>query len=119
VRGLKPTDQFSHIDLEGQTVHIDKAYNNGEAIRYPGDKSSSPGNFCNCRCTQKFIARRDSNGNIMRYGVSVPNAAGGGTAVSNVFEPGSPQTSVLMQIIAATILGAEVANLFSSVMDDY
>jgi hypothetical protein len=117
VRGSKPMDAFSHVELDGQTAHIDKPYNNGEEIRYPGDKSASAGNFCNCRCCQRFIARRDDNGRIMRYGgVQTGYAAGGGEAVPNVFQPGEPQTSVLMQIIAATILGSSIADLFSSAM---
>jgi len=70
VRGRKITDKFSHLYLEGQTVHMDQPYNNGEEIKYPGDKSSSAGNFCNCRCCQRFIARRDSDGRIMMYGAT-------------------------------------------------
>ncbi len=118
VRGTKPADQFSHVALDGDVVHMEKAYNNGEDIRYPGDKMASPGNFCNCRCVQRFIARRDNNGRIMRYGpVQQGNTAGGGTGTSsNVFTPGNPQTSILMQIIAGTILGQSLVWLFNSAM---
>lgn len=102
VRGLKPKDRFSHIALNGDVVDMEKGFNNGEVIRYPGDKKASAGNIIQCRCTMGFIAKRDANGRIMRYS----NEVSGGVATSSEMSNG------LLQVIAATIFG----NLTSSII---
>lgn len=104
VRGLKPSAEFSHIELNGTIVDMDKPYNNGEFIRYPGDKRASPGNICNCRCTQSFIPKRDSSGRIMRYdSTPLPENAAPPTA--------REMGSGLLQYIVATILGQSIGSL--------
>lgn len=104
VRGLKPSDRFSHIALNGDVVDMSKPFNNGESIRYPGDKKASAGNVICCRCTMGYIAKRDENGRIMRYD-------------SNTTEQPRTQSNsmskVLLQVIAGTILG-NVVNSFAS-----
>lgn len=98
----RPRDQFDHLVLNGTVVDMEVAYNNGENIRYPGDKKASAGNFCNCRCTQGFIPKRDSNGRIMRYDKQ-PLQAG-----ERPIQAGNEMSSVLLQTIVATILGNAV-----------
>ncbi len=122
VRGNKQSDEFSHVELDGQVVHIEDAYNNGESIRYPGDKSSSPSNFCNCRCCQRFIARRDAEGRIMRYPeptLSSPSSSGNKPKPINAgepiehFTPGDPASGALLSLIAGTLFGDALAGLFN------
>jgi hypothetical protein len=67
VRGMKPKDQFNHVILNGTIVDMEKPFNNGQSIMFPGDKRASAGNFCNCRCVLSYIAKRDERGRIMRY----------------------------------------------------
>lgn len=106
VRGNKPKDQFSHVVLGGDMVDMEKTFNNGERLRYPGDKSASAGNFCNCRCTMAFIAKRDSNGRIMRYP----------TPVSNNPKPSNVLAEGLTQFILGAILGEEINNTLDGIL---
>jgi SPP1 gp7 family putative phage head morphogenesis protein len=47
-----------HAEANGQVVDMDEPFIvNGEELMYPGDKSGSPENIVNCRCTVAF--RRD------------------------------------------------------------
>jgi hypothetical protein len=101
VRGTKPTDRFSHLALSGDTVEMVKSFNNGEAIRYPGDKNASPGNFCNCRCTMQYIAKRDSSGSIMLY----PN-------VPKKPAPGKEMSNLLISLIGGVLFGDSISDLF-------
>jgi hypothetical protein len=111
VRGSKPKDRFSHLELNGTVLDMEIPYNNGENIRYPGDKKASPGNICNCRCYQNFIAKRDRNGRIMRYdGQPLPQDARPVSA--NVMGAG------LLQTIMATILGRSVGLLVDGVLNE-
>lgn len=98
----RPRDQFDHLVLNGTVVDMEQSYNNGESIRYPGDKKASAGNIVNCRCTQGFIPKRDSNGRIMRYD-STPLRPG-----ERPIQPGNEMSTVLLQTIVATILGNAV-----------
>jgi hypothetical protein len=107
VRGSKPKDRFSHIALNGDVVDMEKGFNNGEVIRYPGDKKASAGNIIQCRCTMGFIPKRDSNGRIMRYD-SQPLQSG-----EMPIKPNNEMSGVLLQIIAGTILGQAVGSLVS------
>ena len=73
VRGMKPGARFSHVALNGDVVDLDKPFNNGENIFYPGDKGgngrpkTSAGNICNCRCTMIYLPKRNRDGSIMMY----------------------------------------------------
>ena len=52
VATLDDRTRDAHRELDGQTVDIDKPFQNeiGE-IMYPGDETADPENFWNCRCT--------------------------------------------------------------------
>jgi hypothetical protein len=109
VRGMKPTDQFSHVELNGELIDMEKPFNNGEKMMYPGDKSGSAGNFCNCRCCMSYVAKRDSNGRIMRYPEMVPDKPGMSVG------PDGKLSDLLFQIIMSQIFG----NLVQDLIDTY
>lgn len=48
------TRPYPHTVLDGQVTGLFGAYNNGEAIKFPGDPDASKANTANCRCTQFF-----------------------------------------------------------------
>lgn len=58
---------FSHIALHGTVLPLNKPFNNGEEIRFPGDPLSSAENVINCRCTLNLLPNLDPLGRpIMR-----------------------------------------------------
>lgn len=61
---IKP---FDHLDMNNQKQELEKPFFiGGENIMFPGDAKASPGNTINCRCTIAFVAKRDSNGDLIR-----------------------------------------------------
>jgi hypothetical protein len=113
VRGTKPTDAFSHVMLNGELIDMEKSFNNGESIKFPGDKKgTSAGNFCNCRCCMSYVAKRDSNGRIMRYPDMVPDKPGMSVGVDGKF------SDLLFQIIMGQIFGGLVQDLIDNYAND-
>lgn len=104
VRGNKPSDRFNHVILDGELVDMEQPFNNGQAIMFPGDKRSSAGNFCNCRCCMSYVAKRDENGRIMRYPEMVPDKPGMSVGADGKIN------DLLFQIIIAQIFGQLLAN---------
>ena len=110
VRGMMPTDAFSHVSLNGELIDMEKPFNNGERIMFPGDKKgTSAGNFCNCRCCMSYVAKRDANGRIMRYPEIVPDKPGMSVG------PDGKLSDLLFQIIMSQIFG----NLVQDLIDNY
>jgi hypothetical protein len=57
------------IDFNGKytvPVYKGKAQVGIELMRGPGDPEASAGNVCNCRCTEAYLAKRDSNNRLIR-----------------------------------------------------
>ena len=48
VRGLKPTDQADHVELDGEIIRLGDTYSNG--LKYPGDTDGPIEEWINCRC---------------------------------------------------------------------
>lgn len=116
VRGTKKTDQFSHVVLNDTLIDMDKAFNNGENIKFPGDKTgTSAGNFCNCRCCMTYVAKRDANGRIMRY----PDPSNQ-TSPQSGNKPGmsvgadGKLSDLMFQIIIGQILGNLIGQIFDN-----
>ena len=62
-----PNSQFNHLAMNGTRVGQNEQFNvNGDMIDFPGDPKGAPGNIINCRCASAVVARRDSQGNIIR-----------------------------------------------------
>jgi len=55
-RGLNPEDLFDHYSMdEDKGIPLDQAFNvSGEYLQHPGDRTGSPGNTINCRCTMTY-----------------------------------------------------------------
>jgi hypothetical protein len=55
-RGLNPKDIFDHYSMdEDKGIPLDQAFNvSGEYLQHPGDRTGSPGNTINCRCTMTY-----------------------------------------------------------------
>ncbi len=52
VRGLKPSDQFDHVMMDGVTIDFSEQFNvSGELLDYPMAPGGSAGNVINCRCS--------------------------------------------------------------------
>ena len=49
VRGLKPTDQADHVELDGEIIRLGDTYSNG--LSYPGDTDGPIEEWINCRCS--------------------------------------------------------------------
>lgn len=105
----RPRDKFDHLALNGTVVDMEVAFNNGEEIRFPGDKKASPANFVQCRCTQGFIAKRDSSGRIMRYDNQPLPVNARPTSAREM-------SNGLLQVIMATILGQSVGILIEDLV---
>jgi hypothetical protein len=68
--------RHSHRDVDGETVDFNTKfrvpiYRRGaiigyEMLRGPGDPEASAENVCNCRCTEAYSAKRDTNGRLIR-----------------------------------------------------
>lgn len=68
--------RHSHRDMDGETIDYNNKYNvpiyrkkviaGYELMLGPGDPEASAENVCNCRCTEAYAAKRDSNGRIIR-----------------------------------------------------
>lgn len=68
--------RHSHRDIDGEIIESNARYQvpiyrrkiivGYEMLRGPGDPEASAGNVCNCRCTEGYAAKRDSNGRLMR-----------------------------------------------------
>lgn len=113
VRGTKPTDAFNHVMLNGELIDMEKSFNNGEWIKFPGDKKgTSAGNFCNCRCCMSYVAKRDANGRIMRYPDMVPDKPGMSVG------PDGKLSDLLFQIIMGQIFGGLVQDLIDNYTND-
>ncbi len=53
------SNPFSHTFLHGTIIPLDKSFNNGEEIRFPGDPLASAENVINCRCMLKILPNMD------------------------------------------------------------
>lgn len=109
VRGAKKPVPFPHTTLNGDIADMTQPFNNGQNIQFPGDKNTSPANFCNCRCCMTYIAKRDANGRIMR----VPG-----------LEPDKPNMSVgsdgkLSDLLFQVIIGQIFGNLIRDLVGSY
>jgi len=68
VRGVKPEDHASHIDLDGIRINAGDLFKdprNGDFLDHPGDPKASAESTINCRCTVAYTAKRDANGRLI------------------------------------------------------
>lgn len=74
VRGQKPKDKFSHVQLDGDAVELDGKFNNGEMLDFPGDPKASAANRVNCRCTTLIRPKKDERGKLIPRvrGINIP-----------------------------------------------
>lgn len=54
VRGQMTRARYPHTALDGQTTSLFGTFQNGEAIKFPGDPDASAANTVNCRCTNFY-----------------------------------------------------------------
>lgn len=67
VRERHKSIPWDHVEPHGQTVALEEPYVvSGERLFYPADPRGSGPNIIGCRCGQKFEARRDPNGRVLR-----------------------------------------------------
>lgn len=72
--------RHSHRDMDGVIIDDVSLYNvpiyrrktiiGYELMRGPGDPDASAENVCNCRCTEAYAAKRDTNGALIRKPIS-------------------------------------------------
>lgn len=60
------TRPYSHALLDGQATGLFRAFNNGEAIKFPGDPDASIENTARCRCAQYFREKRRARPRLIR-----------------------------------------------------
>lgn len=59
-RGQQPSDEFDHINMDGQEVGIGEDFDvDGEKAPFPGHYSLSPGNRISCRCRSSSVTILD------------------------------------------------------------
>lgn len=72
----------SHIDIDGETVDMDKTFSNG--LEYPADPLGDPAEVYNCRCTMGYVVGNpDSVGNFESVSFESEDGIKG---ASNLFE---------------------------------
>ena len=77
-----PRDQYDHLHMNGREVGFTDPFivpstKTIDAMEYPGDKSGSAGNVCNCRCTVTFVPVKDALGNTVSMRNNLPAMGAG------------------------------------------
>jgi hypothetical protein len=80
ISAMDSRTRHAHRDMDAQVIDFNGTYDvpvykgriqvGIEKMRGPGDPQASAGNVCNCRCTEAYIAKRDTNGRLIRKPVN-------------------------------------------------